>query len=42
VARDKNHPSVVLWSIANEPESNTEGAESYFKLAQTPTQDITQ
>jgi beta-glucuronidase len=31
VARDKNHPSVVLWSIANEPESNTEGAERYFK-----------
>src|SRR5690606_7621567 len=23
VARDKNHPSVVLWSIANEPESDT-------------------
>jgi beta-glucuronidase len=31
VARDKNHPSVVLWSIANEPESDTEGAEHYFK-----------
>jgi beta-glucuronidase len=31
VARDKNHPSVVLWSIANEPESDTEGAETYFK-----------
>jgi beta-glucuronidase len=31
VARDKNHPSVVLWSIANEPESDTEGAESYFE-----------
>ncbi len=31
VARDKNHPSVVLWSIANEPESHTEGAERYFK-----------
>jgi beta-glucuronidase len=31
VARDKNHPSVVLWSIANEPESDTEGAERYFK-----------
>jgi beta-glucuronidase len=31
VARDKNHPSVVLWSIANEPESDTEGAEQYFK-----------
>ena len=22
IARDKNHPSVVLWSIANEPESD--------------------
>jgi beta-glucuronidase len=31
VARDKNRPSVVLWSIANEPESDTEGAERYFK-----------
>src|SRR4029453_10366380 len=31
VARDKNHPSVVLWSIANEPESETEEAEAYFR-----------
>jgi beta-glucuronidase len=31
IARDKNHPSVVLWSIANEPESDTEGAEEYFR-----------
>jgi beta-glucuronidase len=31
VTRDKNHPSVVIWSIANEPESDTEGAESYFR-----------
>jgi beta-glucuronidase len=31
VARDKNHPSVVLWSIANEPESHTEAAEEYFR-----------
>jgi beta-glucuronidase len=31
VARDKNHPSVVLWSIANEPESDTAGAEEYFR-----------
>ena len=31
IARDKNHPSVVLWSIANEPESHTEGAENYFR-----------
>ena len=33
IARDKNHPSVVLWSIANEPESDTEGAEAYFRAA---------
>ena len=31
VARDKNHPSVVIWSIANEPESDSEGAENYFR-----------
>jgi beta-glucuronidase len=31
VARDKNHPSVVLWSIANEPESETPEAEDYFR-----------
>ena len=31
VSRDKNHPSVVLWSIANEPESQTEAAEDYFR-----------
>jgi beta-glucuronidase len=31
IARDRNHPSVVLWSIANEPESDTQGAEDYFR-----------
>ncbi|HJV12906.1 MAG TPA: beta-glucuronidase, partial [Propionibacteriaceae bacterium] len=31
IARDKNHPSVVLWSIANEPESDTEESEKYFQ-----------
>jgi beta-glucuronidase len=30
IDRDKNHPSVVVWSLANEPESNTEAARSYF------------
>lgn len=31
IARDKNHPSVVLWSIANEPESTTTASRSYFE-----------
>jgi len=31
IARDKNHPSVVMWSIANEPESHTPESEEYFR-----------
>jgi beta-glucuronidase len=31
IERDKNHPSVVLWSIANEPESTTPEARAYFE-----------
>lgn len=31
VARDKNHACVVMWSIANEPDSGAEGAYDYFK-----------
>ncbi len=31
IARDKNHPSVVLWSLANEPESHTAEAQAYFE-----------
>lgn len=30
VERDKNHPSVILWSVANEPASEEEGAREYF------------
>src|SRR3546814_9810540 len=31
IARDKNRPAVVLWSIANEPESHTPESEEYFE-----------
>ncbi|WP_018394810.1 beta-glucuronidase [Bacillus sp. 37MA] len=31
VARDKNHPCVVMWSVANEPASEEEGAREYFE-----------
>jgi beta-glucuronidase len=31
VARDKNHPSVVMWSIANEPDSARPEARTYFE-----------
>ncbi len=31
IARDKNHACVVMWSIANEPDSGAEGAYEYFK-----------
>jgi len=32
VARDKNRPSVVMWSVANEPVSADTNAGPYFKL----------
>lgn len=31
IARDKNHSCVVMWSIANEPASEEEGAYEYFQ-----------
>jgi len=31
IARDKNHPCVIMWSIANEPESQTDAAAEYFE-----------
>ncbi|KAE8374379.1 glycosyl hydrolases family 2, TIM barrel domain-containing protein [Aspergillus bertholletiae] len=47
IHRDKNHPSVVMWSIANEPASSEDGAREYFaplpKLARhlDPTRPVT-
>ncbi|MBN1451783.1 MAG: beta-glucuronidase [Anaerolineales bacterium] len=31
VARDKNHPSVILWSLANEPHSAVPAAKPFFR-----------
>ncbi|MCD8020012.1 MAG: beta-glucuronidase [Clostridiales bacterium] len=31
ITRDKNHASVVAWSILNEPQCTSEGTEAYFK-----------
>ncbi len=31
IQRDKNRPSVVMWSVANEPASELSVAESYFR-----------
>jgi beta-glucuronidase len=31
IARDKNHASVVMWSVANEPASHEDGAREYFE-----------
>ncbi len=31
IARDRNHPSVVAWSLANEPHSKRPGAKEFFR-----------
>lgn len=31
IKRDKNNPAVVMWCVANEPDSHEEGAVEYFK-----------
>ena len=31
VQRDKNHPCVIIWSVANEPASQEDGAQEYFE-----------
>ncbi|CAH0585620.1 unnamed protein product [Chrysodeixis includens] len=30
IRRDKNHPSVIMWSISNEPRSSNKMADKYF------------
>ncbi|KAI4881400.1 hypothetical protein NFI96_010137 [Prochilodus magdalenae] len=43
VRRDKNHPSVVMWSVANEPAAEMPPAGFYFKqlVAHTKSLDLT-
>ena len=31
IKRDKNHACVIGWSLFNEPDTNSEGAQAYFK-----------
>jgi len=31
IARDKNHPSVIMWSLANEPHSRRPEARAFFR-----------
>lgn len=31
IRRDKNRPSVIMWSVANEPRSHLKEAEDYFR-----------
>ncbi|MCX7521815.1 beta-glucuronidase [Microbacterium sp. STN6] len=40
IARDKNHPSVLMWSISNEPASNEQGAREYFEPLVTLTREL--
>uniref|UniRef100_A0A8D3BR16 Beta-glucuronidase n=1 Tax=Scophthalmus maximus TaxID=52904 RepID=A0A8D3BR16_SCOMX len=40
VRRDKNHPSVVMWSVANEPAAEMPPAELYFKTLIKHTKDL--
>jgi beta-glucuronidase len=40
IRRDKNHPSVVMWNVANEPASNLAPAKPYFQAVANYTKTI--
>ncbi|XP_065719451.2 beta-glucuronidase isoform X4 [Drosophila suzukii] len=40
IHRDRNHPSVVMWSIANEPRTGSMSADSYFELVANYTRSL--
>jgi beta-glucuronidase len=40
IKRDKNHPSVVMWSLANEVDTSEEAAVPYFKAVSDLTREL--
>ena len=40
IQRDKNRPSVVMWSLANEPTSSTEKSRAYFEAVAKRTRQL--
>ena len=34
ILRDRNHPSVVMWSLANEPNTKLKASVDYFQLVE--------
>lgn len=40
IRRDKNRPSVIMWSIANEPRSQLTGTEDYFGSVASHTRNL--
>lgn len=40
VARDKNHPSVVMWSVANEPDTTEPASRPYFAALAALTREL--
>ncbi|VDO66675.1 unnamed protein product [Onchocerca flexuosa] len=36
IERDRNHPSTIMWSLANEPVSSDLAARSYFRFSSIP------
>jgi beta-glucuronidase len=40
VARDKNHPSVVTWSVANEPDTTEPASRPYFEALTKLTREL--
>ena len=40
IRRDKNHPSIFMWNVANEPSSNLAVAYDYFANISQYTRDV--